>query len=271
MVRDITLGQYVTGRSPMHRLDPRVKLAALVFVIAFVFVAGNYIGLGVMTALVALAMGCSGVGIGQYFRSLRAVILLVLFASVFNLFYGGGQVLLQWGPMQITTGGVRTAVFVAVRVIVLVFASSALTFTTTPNQLTDALERLLRPLAYLKVPVHEMAMMMTIAIRFIPTLLEETDKIMSAQKARGADLESGGLISRAKALVPGLIPLFAASFRRAFDLAMAMEARCYKGGKGRTRLRVLRLTARDFAAMALVLLACAAVLLLRIFITSPYW
>lgn len=270
MVRDITLGQYVIAKSPLHRLDPRIKLVGLVFVIAFLFVAGNFLGLGLMTALVVLAMCCSGVRVGQYFRSLRAVIFLIAFTSVFNIFYGDGDVLLQWGPMQITTGGIRTAIFVVVRVVVLIFASSVVTFTTTPNQLADAMERLMKPLSYIKVPVHEIAMMMTIAIRFIPTLLEETDRIMQAQKARGADLESGGLISRAKALVPVLIPLFVSSFRRAFDLAIAMEARCYNGGQGRTKLRVLKLNLYDITMFALVLAVCAGTLLLRIFVTQPY-
>lgn len=271
MVRDITLGQYVIAKSPLHRLDPRIKLVSLVFVIAFIFVAGNFLGLAAMTALVVLGMCCSGVRISQYLRSLKAVIILVLFTSIFNLFYGSGDVLVQWGPMQITVGGIRTAIFVVVRIVVLILASSVLTFTTSPNQLTDAMERLMKPLSYIKVPVHEIAMMMTIAIRFIPTLLEETDKIMSAQKARGADMESGGLISRAKALVPILIPLFVSSFRRAFDLAMAMESRCYNGGKGRTKMRVLHLNLYDIAAFALVLVFCAAALLLRIFVTNPYW
>ena len=271
MVKDITLGQYVIAKSPMHRLDPRIKLASLVFVIAFLFVAGNFPGLAAMALPVFAAILLSGVRIRQYLRSLRAVLILVLFTSIFNLFYGDGDVLVQWGWLQITVGGVRTAIFVVVRIVVLIMASSVLTFTTSPNQLTDALERLLKPLSYIKVPVHEIAMMMTIAIRFIPTLLEETDKIMSAQKARGADMESGGLIRRAKALIPVLIPLFVSSFRRAFDLAMAMEARCYHGGKGRTKMRILRLNLFDVTVFAAVLLCCTASLLLRIFITNPYW
>lgn len=270
MVRDITLGQYVIAKSPLHRLDPRIKLLSLVAIITFIFIAGNFVGLGCMAAVVVLAMCFSGVKIRQYLRSLRAVLIIVLFTSIFNLFYGDGQVLVDWGWLQITTGGIRTAIFIVVRIIVLIFASSVLTFTTSPNQLADAMERLLKPLSYIKVPVHEIAMMMTIAIRFIPTLLEETDKIMSAQKARGADMESGGLISRAKALVPILIPLFISSFRRAFDLAMAMESRCYNGGKGRTKMRILHLNLFDITMFAIVLLFCAGTLLLRIFVTHPY-
>ena len=192
MVRDITLGQYVIAKSPLHRVDPRIKLIGLIFVIAFLFVADNFVGLGCMAALVVLAMCCSGVSVLQYLKSLRAVIVLVLFTSLFNLFYGSGTVLVQWGVMQITDGGIKNAIFVAVRILTMILASSVLTFTTSPNQLSDGMERLMKPLSYIKVPVHEIAMMMTIAIRFIPTLLEETNKIMSAQKARGADMESCG-------------------------------------------------------------------------------
>jgi energy-coupling factor transport system permease protein len=271
LIRDITLGQYVITKSPMHRLDPRIKLVSLVFCIVFLFLASNFISLAVITALVALVMALSGVGVGQYFRSLRAIIVLVAFTSLFNVFYGSGEVLVHWGPMQITVGGIRTAILVVVRIVVMIFASAVLTFTTTPNQLTDGLERLLSPLSKIRVPVHEIAMMMTIAIRFIPTLLEETNKIMSAQKSRGADLESGNLLQRAKALVPILIPLFVSSFRRAFDLAQAMEARCYNGGSGRTKMRVLRLNLFDWTAMAVVVLFCAATLFLALFVTNPYW
>lgn len=270
MGRDITLGQYVIAKSPLHRLDPRIKLLSLVAIIAFIFVASNFVSMGCIAAIVVLAMCFSGVKVSQYIRSLRAILIIVLFTSIFNLFYGDGQVLVDWGWLQITAGGIRTAIFVIVRIVVLIFASSVLTFTTSPNQLADAMERLLKPLTYIKVPVHEIAMMMTIAIRFIPTLMEETDKIMSAQKARGADMESGGLISRAKALVPILIPLFISSFRRAFDLAMAMESRCYNGGKGRTKMRVLHLTFFDIVMFAIVLSFCAGALLLRIFVTHPY-
>ncbi len=271
MVRDITLGQYVIAKSPLHRVDPRIKLIGLIFVIAFLFVADNFVGLGCMAALVVLAMCCSGVSVLQYLKSLRAVIVLVLFTSLFNLFYGSGTVLVQWGVMQITDGGIKNAIFVAARILTMILASSVLTFTTSPNQLSDGMERLMKPLSYIKVPVHEIAMMMTIAIRFIPTLLEETNKIMSAQKARGADMESGNLIHRAKALVPVLIPLFLSSFRRAFDLAMAMESRCYNGGEGRTKMRVLRINLFDITVLAVALAFCAAALLLRIFVTTPWW
>ena len=176
MVRDITLGQYVIAKSPLHRVDPRIKLIGLIFVIAFLFVADNFVGLGCMAALVL-----------QYLKSLRAVIVLVLFTSLFNLFYGSGTVLVQWGVMQITDGGIKNAIFVAARILTMILASSVLTFTTSPNQLSDGMERLMKPLSYIKVPVHEIAMMMTIAIRFIPTMLEETNKIMSKSLGAGAD------------------------------------------------------------------------------------
>ncbi len=270
MVRDITLGQFLPGDSLMHRLDPRAKLGLTLSVIVFIFVAGNFLGLAVMTGLVFLGMAVSGVSIGRYLKSLKVVLLVVLFTSLLNLFYGGGEVLWEWGFLRITWGGVSNSIFVAVRIIVLIFASSVLTFTTSPTQLTDALERLMKPLSLIRVPVHEIAMMMTIALRFIPTLLEETDKIMNAQKARGADMESGGILKRVKALVPVLVPLFVSSFRRAYELATAMECRCYRGGKGRTKMKILHMKARDYISCGVAAAAGAGVILLRIFITHPY-
>lgn len=259
MGRDITLGQYVIAKSPLHRLDPRIKLLSLVAIIAFIFVATNFVSMGCIAAIVVLAMCFSGVKISQYIRSLRAILVIVLFTSIFNLFYGDGQVLVDWGWLQITAGGIRTAIFVIVRIVVLIFASSVLTFTTSPNQLADAMERLLKPLTYIKVPVHEIAMMMTIAIRFIPTLSEETEKIMKAQTARGADFESGNVFRRAKAMIPLLVPLFISAFRRADDLAVAMDSRCYHGGKNRTRMKQMRMTYRDALAGGFMILFAAVV------------
>ncbi len=270
MVRDITLGQFVPGNSLMHRLDPRVKFLLVLGVIAFLFVAGNFVGLAAMTALVVFGMAASGVSIGRYFKSLKVILVVVLITSLFNLFYGSGEPLWQWGFLKITPDGIRSCIFISVRLVVLIFTSSVLTFTTSPTQLTDALERLMKPLRVIRVPVHEIAMMMTIALRFIPTLLEETDKITNAQKARGADLETGNLFARVRALVPILVPLFVSSFRRAYDLAMAMECRCYRGGKGRTRMKVLRMGARDAVALCVTALVCAGVLLLRIFVPDYY-
>ena len=264
MVRDITLGQYFPGDSPIHRLDPRMKLILTLAFIVFIFVAANFEGLLLMLALMVLVLLLSGVPLSQYLKSLKAVLFIVAFTFVLNLFYGGGTTVWSWQlgsfTMRITDGGISNAVFVAVRIFSLILFSSVLTFTTSPTQLTDALERLMKPLKILHVRVHEIAMMMTIALRFVPTLLEETDKIMSAQKARGADLESGGFLQRIKALVPILIPLFVSSFRRAYDLAMAMECRCYHGGEGRTKMKQLHMTGLDAAAAACAAVFCAAVL-----------
>nr|WP_319489965.1 energy-coupling factor transporter transmembrane component T [uncultured Caproiciproducens sp.] len=265
MVRDITLGQYFPGKSFIHRLDPRVKIIITFIYIIFIFVASNFEGLLTMLALIFGVLLLSGVPLKQYFKSLKAILFVVIFTSVLNLFYGGGTPLWSWGFIQITTGGVSNAIFITIRIVSLILFSSVLTFTTSPTELTDALERIMKPLKLLHVKVHEIAMMMTIALRFVPTLLEETDKIMSAQKARGADMESGGLMQRIKALIPVLIPLFVSSFRRAYDLAMAMECRCYHGGEGRTKMKVLHATSLDAVAIASTLVICAVVLFCGIY------
>lgn len=259
MVRDITLGQYIPGKSFIHRLDPRVKIILTFVYIVFIFIASNFQGLLLMVALILGILLLSGVPLIQYYKSLKAIFFVVLFTSVLNLFYGRGKVLWSWGVMQITDGGVANAIFVTVRIFSLILVSSVLTFTTSPTDLTDALERIMKPLKVFHIKVHEIAMMMTIALRFVPTLLDETDKIMSAQKARGADMESGGLMQRIRALVPILIPLFVSSFRRAYDLAMAMECRCYHGGEGRTKMKVLHTTSKDVVALILTAVVCAAV------------
>ncbi|QEY34838.1 energy-coupling factor transporter transmembrane protein EcfT [Caproiciproducens galactitolivorans] len=259
MIRDITLGQYIPGKSFIHRLDPRVKIIITFVYIVFIFVASNFEGLLTMSVLILGILLLSGVPLSQYFKSLKAILFVVIFTSVLNLFYGSGNVLWSWGGIQITSGGVANAVFVTIRIISLILFSSVLTFTTSPTELTDALERIMKPLKLLHVKVHEIAMMMTIALRFVPTLLEETDKIMSAQKARGADMESGGLMQRIRALIPILIPLFVSSFRRAYDLAMAMECRCYHGGEGRTKMKVLHATSLDAVAVVVSMVVCAAV------------
>lgn len=261
MIRDITLGQYFPGKSLIHRMDARVKIALTFVFIIFIFIANNLPALFLMVAMVLCAMLLSGISIGQYIKSLKAVIFVVVLTSVLNLFYGTGDILVQFGFLTIRTGGVVNCIFIAVRIISLILFSSVLTFTTSPTDLTDALERIMKPLKTFHVKVHEIAMMMTIALRFVPTLLEETDKIMSAQKARGADLESGGVIQRAKALIPILIPLFVSSFRRAYELAMAMECRCYRGGEGRTKMKSLHMTALDGWAIAVSTVACAGVTL----------
>jgi energy-coupling factor transport system permease protein len=261
MVRDITLGQYFPGKSLIHRLDSRVKVILTFVFIIFIFVASNFQGLLIVAALVGGILLLSGVPLKLYFKSLKAILFIVVFTSVLNLFYGGGEVLWSWRFMQITVGGVSNAIFITIRIVSLILFSSVLTFTTSPTDLTDALERIMKPLKVLHISVHEIAMMMTIALRFVPTLLEETDKIMSAQKARGADMESGGLVQRVKALIPILIPLFVSAFRRAYDLAMAMECRCYHGGEGRTKMKVLHATKTDAAAVVFSLIVCSAIVL----------
>jgi energy-coupling factor transport system permease protein len=197
---------------------------------------------------------------------LKAILFIILFTTVLNLFYGTGDPIWQWGFLKITWNGIFNSIFIAVRITLLIFVSSVLTFTTSPTELTDALERVMKPLKIVRVPVHEIAMMMTIALRFVPTLLEETDKIMSAQKARGADMESGGLMQRIRALIPILIPLFVSAFRRAYDLAMAMECRCYRGGEGRTKMKQLHLRRSDVFISLMVCLICAAVIVINLFV-----
>ena len=264
MISDITLGQYFPAKSVLHRADPRMKICLTIFVIVLIFTSQNFFSLGLVVAGVAAAMVLSKIPIRLYLKSLKAILILVIFTSVLNIFYGTGEPLWQWGIFRVTLNGILNSIFVSVRIVILILTTSILTFTTSPTQLTDAIERLLRPLAKLHVPVHEFAMMMTIALRFVPTLLEETDKIMSAQKARGADMESGGLMQRIKALGPVLIPLFVSAFRRAYDLATAMESRCYHGGEGRTKMKILKLGQTDWLILGTVLLFFAGYLALNI-------
>ena len=262
MISDITLGQYFPAKSPMHRTDPRMKICLTVFAIVLIFVARNFLSLAVWVLFIGVGMACSKIPLKLYLKSLKPILFIIVFTAVLNIFYGSGDPLVQLGWLKITLSGILNSVFVSIRIVTLILASSVLTFTTSPTQLTDAIERLLRPLAKLRVPVHEFAMMMTIALRFVPTLLEETDKIMSAQKARGADMESGGIVQRIKALVPVLIPLFVSAFRRAYDLATAMESRCYHGGEGRTKMKILKFGHTDWVVLVF------AVLALGLFITA---
>ena len=255
MISDITLGQYFPAKSPMHRTDPRMKICLTVFAIVLIFVARNFLSLAVSVLFIGVGMACSKIPLKLYLKSLKPILFIIVFTAVLNIFYGSGDPLVQLGWLKITLSGILNSVFVSIRIVTLILASSVLTFTTSPTQLTDAIERLLRPLAKLHVPVHEFAMMMTIALRFVPTLLEETDKIMSAQKARGADMESGGIVQRIKALVPVLIPLFVSAFRRAYDLATAMESRCYHGGEGRTKMKILKFGHTDWVVLVFAVLA----------------
>lgn len=265
MLGDITIGQYFPGRSVLHRMDPRMKLVLTILFIVLVFLPRNWFGLGAVLAFLVVVVVISRLPARLLWRSIKPVLFLIAFTSILNMLYvTGGTTLVEWGFIHITTKGIQTAAFMSVRILCLIAGSSLLTYTTTPTALTDAIEYLLTPLKIIKVNAHELAMMMTIALRFIPTLMEETDKIMAAQKARGADLESGGLMQRVRALIPILIPLFVSSFRRAYDLAMAMECRCYQGGQGRTRMKQLRTAPRDWVAMAIYVAVGAALIGLNI-------
>lgn len=261
MLRDITLGQYYQTDSVIHRLDPRVKLVTTICYIISLFIVDNFIGYIIAALFLALVIKLSRVPFKFMVRGMKSILFLMIMAVVFNLFLTPGEVILSVWKLQITKEGVRTALFMAVRLVFLIIGSSVMTLTTTPNNLTDGMEKLLGPLKHLKVPVHEIAMMMSIALRFIPILLEETDKIMKAQIARGADFESGNLIKKAKSMVPLLVPLFISAFRRANDLAMAMEARCYRGGEHRTKMKPLIYKKRDrlaYCAVVCYLALCVA-------------
>ncbi|MEG1426339.1 MAG: energy-coupling factor transporter transmembrane component T [Oscillospiraceae bacterium] len=266
MMSDITLGQYFPAKSLLHSLDPRLKICLTIFFIVLVFSSGNFINLALVCGVIATGMVLSKVSFKTYLKSLKPILFIVVFTSVLNLFYGSGEPLVKIGFLTITMGGILNSILISLRILALILVSSILTFTTSPTQLTDAIERLLKPLAFFHVPVHEFAMMMTIALRFVPTLLEETDKIMSAQKARGADMESGGLIQRIKALIPILIPLFVSAFRRAYDLATAMESRCYNGGDGRTKMKILKIGKSDIWTLVLSALFLAVFIVLNMII-----
>ena len=245
MLKDITLGQYFPGDTPAHKLDPRTKIILVILYIVALFQAKNLLTYALMAVTFVTCAKISRVGARALLKGLKPVVIIVLFTGFLNLFFTPGETLFALGFLRLTDQGVYNALRMVVRIMLLIMGTFLLTYTTSPIALTDALERMLNPLKKLHVPVHELAMVMSIALRFIPTLIEETDKIMSAQKARGADFESGNLIQKAKALVPVLVPLFVSSFRRADELAVAMECRCYHGGEGRTRLRQLRYAARD--------------------------
>ena len=265
MLRDITLGQYYPVGSPIHRLDPRVKLMGTLVYIVAIFLADSVWGYGLAILFLAAVIAVSRVPVGHILRGLKAIIIIVIFTVVFNLFLTPGEELFHIWKLTVTKEGVRQAVFMSIRLLCLVMGASLMTFTTTPTALTDGLEKGLGFLKIVKVPVHEVAMMMSIALRFIPILMEETDKIMKAETARGADFDTGGLIKKAKAMVPLLVPLFVSAFRRASDLAQAMEARCYHGGKGRTKLHPLRYRGRDLIAYLIIALFLAGMILLKIF------
>ncbi|MCC5427580.1 energy-coupling factor transporter transmembrane component T family protein [Clostridium botulinum] len=251
MIKDITIGQYIPGDSFVHKLDPRVKIIISLIYIIDLFIVNNFKGYIFIVLFTLAAILISQIKFKYIYKGLKPILILVIITAVLNLFLTPGDTLLfKWKFITIYKEGLRLAIFMVLRLVFLIIGTSLLTLTTSPIELTDGIEKLLNPLRKIGVPAHELAMMMTIALRFIPTLMDETDKIMKAQMARGADFESGNLIQRAKNLIPLLVPLFISSFRRADELAMAMEARCYRGGEGRTRMKELSFSSRDFVAMA---------------------
>jgi energy-coupling factor transport system permease protein len=248
MIKDITIGQYLPGDSFVHKLDPRVKILLSFIFIIVLFIVNNFTGYIFITIFTLLMIMVSKVPFKYIFKGLKPILWIIVFTAILNAVLTPGNVLYKLGPISITDKGLYLSAFMVLRLVFLIVGTSILTLTTSPIALTDGIERLLSPFKRIGVPAHELAMMMTIALRFIPTLIDETDKIMKAQMARGADFESGSLVKRAKSLVPILVPLFISSFRRADDLAMAMEARCYRGGEGRTRLKQLKITGVDYTA-----------------------
>lgn len=267
MLKDITFGQYFECDSFIHKLDPRTKLILLVLVVVFIFVAGGWFSLAIVALFIITTILLSKVPFKMYLKNLKAILPIIIFTMIINLFYNtGGQVLLTVWKLSITTGSVNRALYMASRILLLIIISAVLTYTTTPNDLTDAIEKLLSPLRFigLKNAVHTLALMMTIALRFIPTLIEETQKITNAQKARGADLENGSLIERIKALIPILIPLLISSIRRAYELAEAMECRCYNGGEGRQRMKQLKYKMCDTVTFLVTIGVCSAVIIINI-------
>lgn len=270
MIKDITIGQYFPGKSVIHRLDSRVKLVLDLLYLVILFTAQSYTGLLLGMLFMVLCYILARIKLVMILKSVKPILPLMIFTGVLNLFFIKGETpLFQWGIISIYPEGVDTALFMLIRVLTLIIGMSLLTYTTSPIMLTDAIERLLSPLKKIHVPVHELSMMMTIALRFIPTLVEETDKIMSAQKARGAEMDTGGLIKKAKSLIPVLIPLFVSAFKRANELATAMECRCYHGGEGRTRLKVMHTAPRDYAAIVIMLALFAGVIVINCFPVLP--
>ncbi|MGM9552713.1 MAG: energy-coupling factor transporter transmembrane component T family protein [Faecousia sp.] len=265
MLKDITLGQYFPGDTVIHRLDPRTKLLMVIIYIVALFLCKWFVSYAVALLFLVIAVALSKIRPKALFKGLKPLLIIIIFTAVLNLFYTDGTVLVKFWIFKITREGIINAVFLVLRIMLLVMGTFLLTYTTSPIALTDGLESLLSPLKKLHFPVHELAMMMSIALRFIPTLIEETDKIISAQKARGADFETGNIFRRAKALIPILVPLFVSAFRRADELATAMECRCYHGGKGRTKLKQLRYRRRDVLTLLLGAALLSGVIVLRHF------
>ncbi len=265
MLKDITLGQYFPGDSVIHRLDPRTKILSIIVYITITFCVNNFFGYGILAVFTALCILSSKIPVKYVLKGLKPILLFVVLTAVFNLFLTGGKVAWKWGFLKITYEGINLAIFMVLRLFFLVLGTSLLTLTTSPIVLTDGIENLLSPFKKIGVPAHELAMMMTIALRFVPTLLEETEKIIKAQTARGADFESGNVIRRAKAMIPILIPLFISAFRRADDLAMAMECRCYRGGENRTRLNALKMGKVDALGWTVIVLLTGLIIISNVF------
>lgn len=266
MLKDITIGQYLPGNSFLHKMDPRSKILITISYMVIIFLTKNMIGLIFSIFIIGILYTLSKIPIKMIAKSLKPIIPILIFTGILNMFLIDGNIIFQFYIFKITDKGIELAIFMAVRIICLISVTSLLTYTTSPMILTDGIERLLSPLNKLKFPVHELAMMMTIAIRFIPTLIEEIDKIMIAQKSRGADIDTGGFIKRAKALVPILIPLFISAFRRAEDLSLAMESRCYNGGIGRTKMKQLKYGYFDVIGFIFVIFNFSAVILINIYL-----
>lgn len=266
MIKDITIGQFFPGSSPIHKLDARTKIILTFIFIIFIFVCQNFWSLGLLSAFSVVVFLMTRLSPKLVLKSFKPLLPIVLLTTVLQIYYvKEGNILFEWRFITVTDGGIFMAIFIVVRIFALLLMSSLLTYTTSPTDLTDAIEKLLSPLKALKVDVHTFAMMMTIALRFIPTLIDEIDRIMSAQKARGADFESGNLIARIKALFPIFIPLFISAFKRAIELTDAMSCRCYTGGEGRTRLRQMKMTHRDVVAFVIISVVCSAIIFLNIY------
>ncbi len=265
MLKDFALGQYVPLDTPAHRLDPRTKIILTILYIAAIFIANNVLSYALVFVALVAAIIVSKARVRAMLRGMKPLIFIVVLTGILNLFFTSGTVIAEFWIFRITEEGLRNAIFMVLRIIMLVMGTFLLTYTTSPIDLSDAIEKLLGPLKKIHVPVHELAMMMSIALRFIPTLVEETNKIMSAQKARGADFDSGNLIQKAKALLPLLVPLFVSAFRRADELAIAMESRCYHGGVGRTKMKQMRLVRRDMLAFLWAFLILGGIITLVVF------
>jgi len=266
MIKDITLGQYFPMDSPIHKIDPRFKILFTLFYIILIFFANSVLTYSLVGVFCIAVVLLSKIRFTVVLKSVKSLMYVIIITAVINVFFtSGGKIIWEWKFLKISSNGIRNAVNMALRLVLLVIGSSLLTYTTSPIALTDGMEKLLKPFSKIGLPSHEIAMMMTIALRFIPTLLEETEKIMNAQKSRGADFESGSLIKRAKSLIPVLIPLFINSFKRADELATAMECRCYRGGEGRTRLRVLKFCKSDYISLFVMVVFASALIVMHIF------